>query len=57
MPLKFSPSKKVVKMRKVSVEFPIYDYKTVAAAAKRRKLPIREFIRMATAYAMANLED
>ncbi len=57
MPSKFSPAKQVVKTRKISVEFPIYDYKTIAAAAKRRKLPIREFIRMATAYAMANLED
>lgn len=54
---KFSPAKQVVKTRKVTVELPVYDYQAIARAAKRRKLPIREFIRMAITYAMAHLED
>lgn len=53
---KFAPVKRVIKARKITIELPVYDYQAITRAAKRRKLPIREFIRMALAYAMANLE-
>jgi len=54
---KFSPAKRVLKTRKITIELPVYDYQAVTRAAKKRKLPTREFIRMAITYAMAHLED
>ena len=54
---KFAPAKRVIKIRKITIELPVYDYIAVAKAAKRRKLPTREFIRMALSYAMAHLEE
>lgn len=56
MPLKFSPSKKVVKMRKISVEFPLQEYDYIKRVAKDRKLSTREFIRQATVFALDHLE-
>ena len=53
---KFAPAKQVIKTRKLTLELPVYDYQAIARAAKRKRIPIREFIRMALTYAMANLE-
>lgn len=57
MPLKFSPSKKVAKMRKLSVEFLLKEYNYVKSIARGRKLSMSEFVRQATVFALDNLEE
>ena len=53
---KFSPAKQVVKTQKITVEFPIGEYAIIRMQARNRKVSTREFIRLATMYAMNNLE-
>ena len=53
---KFSPAKQVVKTQKITVEPPVGDYAMIRTQARNRKVSTREFIRLATMYAMENLE-